>query len=276
MRKRSDDDLDKYNQIVVVDEQEMEHEYKNEYRGKVQNRHVVMAQRPMYELSYVHHPSEVRSYVPFDRQVEQWNRRWKKASPLYIKAGQEALDEASSKRFFQLIDTLSVAAGHAMECDLGSLLFMRAIAYGEIQNFEEAKADLDACLSSDSTWVLAYWQRAVCSAKQAEYMQSQGKDGQLLRLSAINDLSVAIHLNGQNAYLFYNRGYVHATLKDERRAIEDFSRAIVLDPHLPEAYYNRGLVRIQYGQVNEGVADLSKAGELGLFDAYSVIKKYRK
>ena len=39
---------------------------------------------------------------------------------------------------------------------------------------------------------------------------------------------------------------------------------------------NRGLSRLYSNQQAEGVSDLSKAGELGLYSAYSIIKKYRK
>ena len=37
-RKRSEIDPEKYNQLVVEDEPTVEHEYKSEYRGHVQNR----------------------------------------------------------------------------------------------------------------------------------------------------------------------------------------------------------------------------------------------
>jgi hypothetical protein len=43
---------------------------------------------------------------------------------------------------------------------------------------------------------------------------------------------------------------------------------------LAEAWYNRGLAKIYAKKVSEGIEDLSKAGELGLYQAYSVIKKY--
>ena len=56
-------------------------------------------------------------------------------------------------------------------------------------------------------------------------------------------------------------------------AIDDFTRAINIDANLAEAYYNRGLARVQNGLKAEGIADLSKAGELGLYNAYSVIKR---
>jgi hypothetical protein len=44
---------------------------------------------------------------------------------------------------------------------------------------------------------------------------------------------------------------------------------------LAEAYYNRGLAKIYTGNAEGGVADLSKAGELGMYKAYSVIKRFR-
>jgi hypothetical protein len=49
-----------------------------------------------------------------------------------------------------------------------------------------------------------------------------------------------------------------------------------LEPHLAEAFYNRGLVHYALKQQQEGTADLSKAGELGLYQAYSIIKQARK
>jgi tetratricopeptide (TPR) repeat protein len=64
--------------------------------------------------------------------------------------------------------------------------------------------------------------------------------------------------------------------KDYQHAAEDFNRAIELDANIPEAWYNRGLVYIYSGKIPEGISDLSKAGELGLYSAYSVIKKYRE
>ena len=43
-----------------------------------------------------------------------------------------------------------------------------------------------------------------------------------------------------------------------------------------EAYYNRALVLIYIKDREKGCIDLSRAGELGVKDAYGVIKKYCK
>jgi hypothetical protein len=41
-----------------------------------------------------------------------------------------------------------------------------------------------------------------------------------------------------------------------------------------DAYFNRGLVLIYLKDREKGCIDLSRAGELGVQDAYGVIKKY--
>ena len=61
-----------------------------------------------------------------------------------------------------------------------------------------------------------------------------------------------------------------------RKAVDDYDKAISLDPKLAEAYYNRGIANINLGKKDTGISDLSKAGELGLYNAYSAIKKYSK
>jgi hypothetical protein len=48
------------------------------------------------------------------------------------------------------------------------------------------------------------------------------------------------------------------------------------EPYLAEAYYNRGLCHLFLKHESEAVKDMSKAGELGVYQAYSLIKKYRK
>ena len=55
---------------------------------------------------------------------------------------------------------------------------------------------------------------------------------------------------------------------------EDYTKAIELNPSFAEAYYNRGLVQIFLKDTRKGCLDMSKAGELGLQDAYRVLKLY--
>ena len=63
-------------------------------------------------------------------------------------------------------------------------------------------------------------------------------------------------------------------MQDYRAALVDYNKAIELDPRFSDAYFNRGLTHVFLGNNNEGVQDLSKAGELGIFSAYSVLKRF--
>ena len=93
---------------------------------------------------------------------------------------------------------------------------------------------------------------------------------------AIDDLTTAIGFDPKNAYLYYDRANLYVLKKDYQRAIDDYTAAIGLNPNIPEVHYNRGIARIQSGNTQEGIQDLSRAGELGIYAAYSVIKKYSK
>lgn len=275
MRKRSDVDVEKYNQLVVADEQEVEHDYQNDYRGRVQNHKVEVEMQPMFGLSYEQQKSEVKSYVPYDRQLDEYNRQ-ASSRTLYINNVHLSLSETESKRYFQFIDSLTADINNSRQTSTAlRSLFMRGIAFGVIQNNEGAVDDLSTYLHADSTSVLALWQRAVCQNRINEFEASQGTNVDMKRANVLGDLTEALTLSPQNAYLYYNRGCLHAQRMDYQRAIDDFTQAVSLDPNLGEAYYNRGLCAIYSKQVEEGIRDLSKAGELGIYTAYSIIKKYR-
>ena len=276
MRKRSDIDLDKYNQLVVADEQEVEHEYKSDYRGRVQNRKAEMTLLPMFGLTFVQPQSNVKVDMPFENSVDAFNQT-SGSHTVYLSCEQRKLSADRMKQTFEYIDSLSNLIDQTkVTARVVPLLLLRAIAYGAIQNFDNAIDDLSICLQIDSTSSLAYWQRAVCQAKINEFNASEGTNIDLKSANVLGDLSDAIALAPQNAYLYYNRGNLYAHRGDYQRAIADYSQALTLNQDLAEAWYNRGLSKIFAKHVEEGVEDLSKAGELGLYQAYSVIKKYRE
>jgi tetratricopeptide (TPR) repeat protein len=275
MRKRSDDDLEKYNQIVVADEQEIDHEYKSEYRGRVQNRRVQIELLPLFGLSLIpQHATLSTQRSTFNPLTEAYNRQ-KGVRRIYLSNTSSNLDEQQTNSFFAYIDSLSVAIGQ-QSAPSSQQLFQRAVAYAEIQNFDSAIDDLTTYLQSDTASVLALWQRAYCQSKANDFHAAQGTDVAMKTASVIGDLTEAISLSQQNAYLYYDRATVYAKQADYERAIADYNQALLLDPTLAEAWYNRGLSHLYAGHQQEGVTDLSKAGELGLYTAYSVIKKYSK
>lgn len=276
MRKRSDVDPEKYNQMVVEDQQEMEHEYQNDYRGRVQNRKVDMELQPMFSLSFEPMQSELRrNYVAFDRRIEALNQR-PHARTIYINNMQTALDEDESEKYFNYIRALSDSIGTLRDFQrIMDVVFLRAVAYAAVQNFDEAIDDLSTYLEEDTTSLPALWLRAVTQSRINDFQASQGANVTLKNANVMSDLNRGLSLDPQNAYLLYNRGTLYAQCQEYQKAIEDYSRAIVIDPNMAEAYYNRGICAIYCKQTEAAVKDLSKAGELGLYTAYSIIKKYR-
>jgi tetratricopeptide (TPR) repeat protein len=59
-----------------------------------------------------------------------------------------------------------------------------------------------------------------------------------------------------------------------KESINDFSKAIEDNGNFAEAFYNRGLIHILLNETVSGCEDLSRAGELGILDAYKVMKRY--
>ena len=276
IRKRSDADVEKYNQLVMDDDQEQEQEYENEYRGHVQNRRVEMAFQPMFALSYVPQHHEVNSRIPYDEQVELLNANIKDHQ-LYISNTHTSLDDEQSAVYFQLIDTLSRAIERAPSTEgVANLLLQRAVAYSMLQNFEGAIEDLSTYLYIDSASVLALWQRAVCQMRINRFQASQGTNVQLQNASVRGDLTHALELSPHSPWLLYNLGTMAAIQQDYAVAVDYFTSALTYDPSFAEAYFNRGLCRLYLKQQQEAVLDLSKAGELGLYHAYSLIKKNNK
>ena len=77
------------------------------------------------------------------------------------------------------------------------------------------------------------------------------------------------------SYYLYNEACEETTKGNIESAIQCLDKAIQLNPTFPEAYYNRGLLYVQKKDT-KAFNDFSKAGELGLYSAYSLIKHFRE
>lgn len=277
VRRRSEIDMDKYNDIVVEDRQEpIQHEYKSDIRGAIQNKNVDIAYMPDFRLSYFNYASVVGGRHAFDMTLDQFNAKENPLRKIYLSCNlqNKKLDDVSSKSIFQLVDALT--AGIAEEKDVhvrSALLLQRAVAYAELQNYADAIADLDDYIAANKGSVLGFWQRAVCQQMLNDYEASKGQNVSLKTSQVEGDYAEAIKLSPKDAYLLYNRGNFYAERKNYAHAIDDYTHALQLDPGLAEAYYNRGLVRYYAGQARLAREDLSKAGELGLYSAYALSKQ---
>ena len=91
---------------------------------------------------------------------------------------------------------------------------------------------------------------------------------------AIADLLSALEILPELPWLNYNLGNLYCLSSDFVKAIESYSRALSQYPYLGDAWFNRGLVQVYLKEREKGCMDLSRAGELGVADAYGIIKKF--
>ena len=58
------------------------------------------------------------------------------------------------------------------------------------------------------------------------------------------------------------------------KAVELFDQVLSVKPDFADAYFNRGILNLYLGEKRKAIQDLSRAGELGINDAYNIIKRY--
>lgn len=91
---------------------------------------------------------------------------------------------------------------------------------------------------------------------------------------ALADMEKASEIVSDSPYIYFNLGNLYSSSSKFVEAISNYDKAINLYPYMGDAYYNRGLVLIYLKDKEKGCIDLSRAGALGVKDAYRVISKY--
>jgi tetratricopeptide (TPR) repeat protein len=77
------------------------------------------------------------------------------------------------------------------------------------------------------------------------------------------------------SFAYYNKANMLCIQQDFAAAIAYYTKSIQADPDFAEAYFNRGLTYIYTQETEKGLADLSKAGELGIYQAYNLISRFQ-
>ena len=163
--------------------------------------------------------------------------------------------------------------------------------YGEaIEKAEEEAAGYNALYSA-----FYHLNRGVLRAEMIDFISSIESNVQVLSMDdsgntrarvkdqvirqydytdAIEDMKKAARMVPDLPYVYYNLGNLYCLSSEHISSIENYTKAIDLYPYMGDAYFNRGLVLIYLKDKEKGCIDLSRAGELGVQDAYGVIKKY--
>ena len=172
---------------------------------------------------------------------------------------------------------------------------IRAVSYTGLNEFALATADCDSAISLDPGFVLLYFSRAnaIYGLYQARLEEEKSKrlpgigeipeeevDSTRMKEDAIlvdvmlQNYKKVIQLDPGFPFAYYNRGILYASLGNYQEALYDFRRAVDLKKNFAEGYYNLGLIYLLMKDKNGGCKYLSKAGELGIPDAYKVMKRF--
>ena len=76
--------------------------------------------------------------------------------------------------------------------------------------------------------------------------------------------------------LLYNRAVLYYAMGNTEAAMADLQTALRLDARFAEAYYNLGVIYLREGQAEKAIPVLIKAGEMGIYKAYALIKDARR
>ena len=172
-------------------------------------------------------------------------------------------------------------------------LFQLAISESLVKQYTNAVNSYTSAINALPTNPFVYLNRATTQAEMIDFISSIDNAYQRISIErdparqlhnrstrtynydeAIADLTKAIKLYSTFAYAYYNRANLLALSGKLPEAFEDYTKAIELNPNFAEAYYNRGLIQIYMKDTRKGCLDISKAGELGVEEAYEVLKEY--
>lgn len=269
-----------------INDSEYESKYSNERRGTVQKRMVDVVNEKNFVLSYYSKNDAIRRTNLFHLMVEQYNRKKVLAAELKIASVEIPLTNELIDKHFETINRISSnIIQHSQNPDL---YFYRGIEYALVQDYSSAIEDLNRAVSIKTDFAIAFFARANIRYKYVDYLRNANKESSpdLKNKYADNeykfdvelimrDFDKVIELQPDFPFSYYNKANILVAIKDYQSAINLYSRAIEVESDFAEAYYNRGLTYIFIGDDARGLADLSKAGELGIYSAYSLIQQFK-
>ena len=168
------------------------------------------------------------------------------------------------------------------EAPTSLLYFARAIEFAIVQDYTSAIDDCtralqlsatNANLSTIITFCRANWRYRLLEYQRATGEQEATKtiDFEIM----LRDYDQVLRLQPDFVFALYNKANILCAQREWQTAINYYTQAIAMDNDFAEAYFNRGLTYVYIGENEKGLADLSKAGELGIYQAYNLITRFK-
>ncbi len=301
-RSETDEDISNHDKIVVLDDFSVEEKDVDELtslKGQIQYKNIAIDLEKVYGLTFFSEDNTINNTKYFKPEVTRYNSRNTIQRTLVFSNNELEDEENETFHYFRTIEDATIKLNS--NPDNTDLRFIRAIMYGVVMNYSGALNDYNYLIEHSSRnnpdLIFYYLNRATIRFKMVEVMQSfeeeklpedlissgkakkDDKEDKVIKKMLDydlieRDLKKVIDINPGYEFAYYNLGILYCVKKDFEGAIRQFTNAIMLNSQFAEAYFNRGLTRIYLKQESEGTFDLSKAGELGLYKAYNIIKRY--
>jgi len=280
----------KYNSLLALDAEFAKRDFNDE--ELLQYRNIDIRLKPMFRFITV--PDADDSRVPMilhHRYENDKMERFIASVPIKVELSSR---EMPSARHLDA-RTLAVLDGAMKEGRTSELLFAKAVLESDDKQFNTAVSCYSEALEKEPDQMFYYLNRGVLQSDMIDFISSMESNVQVLSMdnagtararvrdnsskaydysAAISDMRKAVELMPEFPFSYYNLGNLYCISNELPQAIQCYTTALEKYPWMGEAYYNRGLVQIYLKDKEKGCIDLSKAGELGIPDAYMVIKKY--
>lgn len=267
------DTSQRFNQLISFESRLAEHKLKEESAGQA-------TMREMYRWA-LGAPRTTESHHYYSQELEE--AKIAADTTIAFSNQPSMLDEEEIAHLDQEYEKVAYTDAET--------LFKWSISQLTMRQYTSAINILSEAIRLSPSDPMLYLNRAVTRAEMIDFISSVGMGERIsiesdiaLRNTprriynydeAIADMNKAAELAPNVAYIYYNRGNLHALAGNMPAAYDDYSRALALAPYLADAYFNRGLVQLYMKDTQKGIMDLSKAGELGINEAYTILRRYR-
>lgn len=261
--------------------------YTSETRGAIQHRTGEVVNEPLIVLTYYARQDALRRTNYYHYLVQQLNNRHDLPSPLRFTPHELPLSaDLISDHFEQisrLTDRIEQAEAAPAATAPAALFFARAMEFALVQDYSSAIDDATRALNNLPatqqqqaviiTFCRANWRYKLLDFQRAngELRQESAMDFEIM----LRDYDYVMQQQPDFAFAYYNKANILCTQRNFDAAIEHYTQAIQIDPDFAEAWFNRGLTYIYTDRTEQGLADLSKAGELGIYQAYNLITRFQ-
>lgn len=260
-------------------------------KGRVQFTRVSVEPKPNFFLVYAFElPDSIQrrysKYEYLDDGIAKFNAQNNLGIRFVFTTREWPVSEEKAREELRKIDSTILISG-----DTAATYFIKGVINSTLQNYATAINSYDKCIKKDNAISYSYLNRGSTRYELDEFIYAEKEYSNSITISrsapkpteqdlppdhnkSLADFEMAIKLNGALPFAYYNRANIKIRQQKFQRAIDDYSMAIKLEPNLAEAYFNRGLTLLYLNEQELASSDLSKAGELGITEAYNIIKRY--